>query len=80
MDMEASACGASVESISAKMGNSIDGNKALQRTYTPVNLVAVRAASEHRRKGRKLLSQEHKEYKSRNSAEEKMETEGDERP
>lgn len=29
----------------------------------PVNLVAVRTADEHRRKGRKLLGQEHKEFK-----------------
>ncbi|TIL56716.1 MAG: hypothetical protein E5Y79_28330 [Mesorhizobium sp.] len=61
--VEANAGGASVEAISAKMGNSIDENKALQRTYMPVNLVAVRAADEHRRKGRKLLGQEHNEFK-----------------
>ncbi|MER9314081.1 hypothetical protein NKI31_01010 [Mesorhizobium sp. M0659] len=41
--VEANAGGASVEAISAKMGNSIDGNKALQKTYMPVNL-AVRSA------------------------------------
>lgn len=61
--VEANAGGASVEAISAKMGNSIDENKALQRTYMPVNLVAVRSADEHRRKGRKLLSLEQNEFK-----------------
>lgn len=39
--VEANAGGASVEAISAKMGNSIDENKALQKTYMPVNLAAV---------------------------------------
>lgn len=61
--VEANAGGGSVEAIAAKMGNSIDENKALQKTYMPVNLVAVRAADEARRKGRKLLGQEHNEYK-----------------
>lgn len=61
--VEANAGGASVESISAKMGNSIDEAKALQRTYMPVNLAAVRAADEARRKGRRLLGEERNEYK-----------------
>jgi len=56
--VEANAGGASVEAISAKMGNSIDQNKELQRTYMPVNLVAVRAADEARRIGRKKIGQE----------------------
>lgn len=55
--VEANAGGASVEAISAKMGNSIDENKALQKTYMPVNLAAVRAADDSRRKGRHLLGQ-----------------------
>ncbi|MBZ9998735.1 MULTISPECIES: hypothetical protein [unclassified Mesorhizobium] len=38
------ASGASIEAISAKMANSIDQNKALQKMYMPVNLVAVCAA------------------------------------
>lgn len=41
------------------MANSIDQNKALQKTYMPVNLVAVCAA---RCRGRKLLGQERNEY------------------
>ncbi|WP_202350538.1 hypothetical protein [Mesorhizobium sp. 113-1-2] len=45
------------------MGNSIDDNKALQRTYMPVNLAAVRSADASRRMGRKLLGQEQNEYK-----------------
>ncbi|CAN7706485.1 hypothetical protein [Mesorhizobium sp. LjNodule214] len=61
--VEANAGGASVEAISAKMGNSIDDNKALQRTYMPVNLAAVRSADASRRTGRKLLCQEQNEYK-----------------
>ncbi|TPM41584.1 hypothetical protein [Mesorhizobium sp. B2-3-4] len=61
--VEANAGGASVEAISAKMGNSIDENKALQKTYMPVNLAAVRAADASRRKGRALLGQERNEYK-----------------
>ncbi|MBS9720215.1 hypothetical protein JYU29_05875 [Tianweitania sp. BSSL-BM11] len=56
--VEANAGGANVESIAAKMGNSIDENKALQKTYMPVNLVAVRTADEHRRIGRRQLSEQ----------------------
>ncbi|WP_292115201.1 hypothetical protein [Mesorhizobium sp.] len=44
------------------MGNSIDESKALQKTYVPVNLAAVRAADQSRRAGRKLLGQERNEY------------------
>lgn len=61
--VEANAGGGSVEAIAAKMGNSIDENKALQKTYMPVNLVAVRAADEARRKGRQRLGEERNEYK-----------------
>ena len=61
--VEANAGGAAVEAISAKMGNSIDQNRALQKTYMPVNLAAVRAADEARRKGRRLLGEERNEYK-----------------
>ncbi|RWF66889.1 hypothetical protein [Mesorhizobium sp.] len=61
--VEANAGGASVEAIAAKMGNSIDESKALQKTYMPVNLAAVRAADQSRRAGRKLLGQERNEYK-----------------
>lgn len=59
--VEANAGGGSVESIAAKMGNSIDQSKVLQRVYMPVNLVAVRAADEARRKGRRLLGMEQNE-------------------
>lgn len=61
--VEANAGGAAVEAIAAKMGNSIDENKALQKTYMPVNLAAVRAADEGRRKGRKRLASEQNQYK-----------------
>jgi hypothetical protein len=61
--VEANAGGGSVEAISAKMGNSIDQNKALQKTYMPVNLAAVRAADDARRKGRARLAEERNEYK-----------------
>lgn len=56
--VEANAGGGTVEAIAAKMGNSIDQNKSLQKTYMPVNLPAVRAADNARRKGRKLLAAE----------------------
>jgi hypothetical protein len=56
------------------MGNSIDENKALQRTCMPVNLAAVRAADESRRKGRKLLGYERNEYKRLKLGGEKVET------
>lgn len=61
--VEANAGGGAVEAIAAKMGNSIDQSKALQRTYMPVNLAAVRAADEARRAGRKKLAEERNEYK-----------------
>lgn len=61
--VEANAGGGSVEHIAAKMGNSIDQNKALQKTYMPVNLVAVRAADESRRVGRRKLASEQSELK-----------------
>jgi hypothetical protein len=61
--VEANAGGAAVEAISAKMGNSIDQSRTLQKTYMPVNLAAVRTADEARRKGRRLLGEERNEYK-----------------
>ena len=61
--VEANAGGASVESISAKMGNSIDENKRLQATYMPVNIAAVRAADDARRIGRKKLGEERNEFR-----------------
>lgn len=61
--VEANAGGGSVEALSAKMGNSIDQNRALQKVYMPVNLAAVRQADEARRKGRTLLASERNEYK-----------------
>lgn len=62
--VEANAGGASVESISAKMGNSIDQNRKLQKTYMPVNIPAVREADEARKIGRKRLASEHNEFRS----------------
>ena len=47
----------------ANMGNSIDQNRKLQNTYMRVNAVAVRAADEARKRGRKLLGEEHIEFK-----------------
>jgi hypothetical protein len=61
--VEANAGGGSVEAVAAKMGNSIDVSKALQRTYMPVNLAAVRAADEARRKGRHESRQERNRHK-----------------
>jgi len=54
--VEANAGGASVEFLAAKMGNSIDQNKTLQKTYIPHNLVAIRAADAARLEGRRQLS------------------------
>lgn len=56
--VEANAGGAPVEAIAAKMANSIDQNRKLQKTYMPVNIAAVRAADEARRIGRRLLGSE----------------------
>lgn len=61
--VEANAGGASVEAISAKLGNSIDQNKTLQKTYMPVNMAAVRAADESRKIGRQKLAAGHNEFK-----------------
>ncbi|MDN2581183.1 hypothetical protein [Aquibium sp. ELW1220] len=47
--------GGCVESISTKMGNSIDQSKTLQKVYIPDNRAAVRAADEARKKGRRRL-------------------------
>lgn len=61
--VEANAGGASVEAIAAKMGNSIDQNKTLQKTYMPVNLAAVRSADESRKIGRRRLGSEQNGFK-----------------
>jgi len=61
--VEANAGGAPVEHIAAKMGNSIDQNKTLQKTYMPVSTAAVRSAEEARRIGRKKLESEQNEIK-----------------
>ena len=47
--VEATAGDASVEPLATKMGNSIDQNRKLQKTYMPVNAAAVRAADEARK-------------------------------
>lgn len=60
---EANAGDVAMTALAAKMGNSIDSSKALQRTYMPVNLASVRAADEARRKGRRLLAQERNRHK-----------------
>ncbi len=61
--VEANAGGASVEAIAAKMANSIDQNRKLQKTYMPVNIAAVRAADEARKVGRRRLASEQNEFK-----------------
>jgi integrase len=55
---EANAGDAPLTAISAKLGNSIDRSKMLQRTYMPNQLASVRAADEARKKGRRLLCEE----------------------
>lgn len=61
--VEANAGGASVEAISAKLGNSIDRNKTLQKVYMPVDVASVRAADESRKIGRQRLASEQNEFK-----------------
>ena len=61
--VEAVSGGGTVESIAAKMGNSIDQNKTLQKTYMPVNLAAVRAADASRKIGRRAIASEQNEIK-----------------
>ncbi|WP_240233561.1 hypothetical protein [Devosia lacusdianchii] len=61
--VEANAGGASVESIAAKMGNSIDQNRKLQKTYMPVNIAAVREADQARKIGRSRLASEQNEFR-----------------
>lgn len=60
---EANAGGVVMTALAAKMGNSIDTSKALQKTYMPVNLAAVREADEARRKGRRLLGEERNRHR-----------------
>ncbi len=43
------------EDLSHKMANTIDANKRLQKTYTPLNTVAVRRVDDARAEGRKAL-------------------------
>jgi len=50
--VEAFAGGASPSDVSAKMANDINTSAALQRTYNPVELTAVRQADQARRLGR----------------------------
>ena len=61
--VEANAGGAPVEAIAAKMANSIDQNRKLQKTYMPVNVAAVRAADEARKIGRRRLESGQNEFK-----------------
>jgi hypothetical protein len=60
---EANAGDVAMTALAAKMGNSIDTSKTLQRTYMPVNLAAVRTADEARRKGRRALAEERNQPK-----------------
>jgi hypothetical protein len=61
--VEANAAGASVEAMAAKMGNSIDENRKLQKDYMPVNAAAIRTVDEARKKGRKILGEEQNQFK-----------------
>ncbi len=51
--VEAMRGGAAAGQISAKMANAFDQSKALQKIYAPVDLAAVRAADEARKKARR---------------------------
>ncbi|MBA8904075.1 hypothetical protein [Phyllobacterium sp. P30BS-XVII] len=62
--IEAVSDGGTVESIATKMGNSIDQNKTLQKTYMLVNLASVHAADESRKIGRKNIASQQNEIKS----------------
>lgn len=53
--VEAMAGGASAEAMSAKLANSMDRNKALWRTYLPVDSVTVQGVDEARRRGRQKM-------------------------
>ena len=53
--VEALAGGADPGAMAAKMGNSIDHNKALQKTYLPNQVETVRLADEARKRGRNVL-------------------------
>ena len=61
--VEANAGGASVEAMAAKMGNSIDENRKLQKDYMPVNAAAIRTVDEARKKGRKILAEEQNQFR-----------------
>jgi hypothetical protein len=53
--VESLAGGASTEAMSAKLANSIDQNKTLQRTYLPVDPATVAAVDAARVLGRQRL-------------------------
>ena len=48
------------EAISAKLANSLDKNRELQRTYLPVDPATVQGVDEARMRGRHLLRGEQK--------------------
>jgi hypothetical protein len=58
--VESLAGGASAEAISAKLANSLDKNKELQRTYLPVDPATIQTVDEARKRGRHLLRGEQK--------------------
>ena len=51
--VEAVRGGAEGQQIASKMANSFDKSKFLRETYAPVDLGAVRAADEARKRGRR---------------------------
>jgi hypothetical protein len=58
--VEALAGSANPAVLAAKMANTIDTSNAIQSTYQPVDLAAVRAADEARRVGRRLMRENKK--------------------
>ena len=70
--IEANAGGVSVESIAAKMGNSIDQNKTLQRTYMPVNLGCRQAADASRKDWAKKPGSKRNEFRVETRGREKL--------
>lgn len=60
---EANAGGVEASALAAKMANSIDTNKTLQKTYLPTTLATVRKADKARVDGRRLLAAERNQHK-----------------
>jgi hypothetical protein len=61
--VEALAGEVDLEALGNRLGNSIQDNKALQRTYLPLNLEASRRVDDARLRGRRLQRHEQTETK-----------------